>query len=103
MASSCGNIVMKLITTAKNRLKKQIQTRLSKRISSMETIINERIPSTARHFQINETTKKLICNTILNKIDKYNGSRKLQNKQQDTQKKCNSSRQQMVERTQSIA
>eukprot|EP01084_Bolivina_argentea_P253853 426573_1 len=77
---------MILITTAKSQLKKQVDARLYTRTSCMERIINERIPSTCRRFVIDETNNKLICDNIFNKIDQYNGKKKLQNRQQDTQK-----------------
>eukprot|EP01084_Bolivina_argentea_P067919 123623_1 len=80
---------MNLIATAKNNLKKQVQNRLRKRISSMDTIINAMIPSICRRFVMDETKHKLICNKILNKVDEYNGRKKLQIEQKDTQENIN--------------
>eukprot|EP01084_Bolivina_argentea_P253854 426575_1 len=77
---------MILVATAKNQLKKLVSASLYTRISCMERLINERIPSTCRHFVMDKTKDKLICDKIFNKIDQYNGRKKLQNKQQDTQK-----------------
>eukprot|EP01083_Nonionella_stella_P169700 576019_1 len=71
---------------AKRALKEKTQWRSQLRLDHLEKVINEALPPNVPHLIIQQSIRHQICTDVVSDIEEYDGSKKLRENQEESQK-----------------